>query len=558
MQSYDDFLVAPVDGALLVLDSASIEVRLASTGQLATLWKDDGITSLSNPFTGGTGQALEPGRIRFYARDGKYIMTASHASLVAAISKTVVLDDPAPKKRVIASRGMINTGTSTTNKQVFGRSKHVALDDIDALALVYTAWYGPSGGQEIALGGDTTYKASIEFNGVLTQITFGGASVGTCLNGSRIESDMVQLPTTIKKGQSFYVRSFQSSAFGIVYQNTGGYCGVTQGASHESGEFETHGVTTTDRTGDLTTTTNQSNAVSFRPVAIIGYSSGVSMGLLCDSKGGTVDSNAPKMCDGFGLKGELEPIIGRLFATLNCGISGDTLTSIAGQANIARRLALLQSYCDVIVTQVGINDATINNRTSAQMITDLYTVAGLFAPLPFYACTITPRSTSTDGWGTATNQTTDAKNSERIAYNLSLRQGLKPPVTGMIELADLVESRRDSGKWKDAEKTSATFSITTGTAVLTDSASGFVPSDVGKYVSVVGAGAAGAVLTTYIIAYTNAGSVTLAANAGTTVGPTATGFVGLYTTDGIHPTPTAWEKIGQSAAGLGVGIMLQK
>lgn len=59
--------------------------------------------------------------------------------------------------------------------------------------------------------------------------------------------------------------------------------------------------------------------------------------------------------------------------------------------------------------------------------------------------------------------------------------------------------------------------ITSGLAVLTSVAAPFTAADVGSRIIVRGAGAAGVDLVTTIAAYTNAGSVTLAANAATTV-----------------------------------------
>lgn len=59
--------------------------------------------------------------------------------------------------------------------------------------------------------------------------------------------------------------------------------------------------------------------------------------------------------------------------------------------------------------------------------------------------------------------------------------------------------------------------ITSGAAVLTSASNPFVSTDVGSDVIVRGAGASGADLITTISAFTNSGSVTLAANAGTTV-----------------------------------------
>lgn len=59
--------------------------------------------------------------------------------------------------------------------------------------------------------------------------------------------------------------------------------------------------------------------------------------------------------------------------------------------------------------------------------------------------------------------------------------------------------------------------ITSGLAVLTSASTPFAAGDVGRPIIVRGAGAAGADLVTTILSFTNSGSVTLNANAGTTV-----------------------------------------
>jgi hypothetical protein len=59
--------------------------------------------------------------------------------------------------------------------------------------------------------------------------------------------------------------------------------------------------------------------------------------------------------------------------------------------------------------------------------------------------------------------------------------------------------------------------ITSGLAVLTSASNPFVAADAGRAIIVRGAGASTADLVTTILTYTNSGSVTLAANAGTTV-----------------------------------------
>lgn len=59
--------------------------------------------------------------------------------------------------------------------------------------------------------------------------------------------------------------------------------------------------------------------------------------------------------------------------------------------------------------------------------------------------------------------------------------------------------------------------ITSGAATLTSATAAFAAADVGSAITVAGAGAAGATLTTTILSVTNATTAVLSANAGTTV-----------------------------------------
>lgn len=67
-------------------------------------------------------------------------------------------------------------------------------------------------------------------------------------------------------------------------------------------------------------------------------------------------------------------------------------------------------------------------------------------------------------------------------------------------------------------------SITSGTAALTVVGAGFVSTDVGRSVTIIGGGVAGADLVTTISGYTSSTQVTLATNASTTITAVASRF----------------------------------
>lgn len=94
---------------------------------------------------------------------------------------------------------------------------------------------------------------------------------------------------------------------------------------------------------------------------------------------------------------------------------------------------------------------------------------------------------------------------------------------------ETARSPQDYGAKGDMITVTGNASITSGAAALTVVGAAFTAADVGKAITVPGAGAAGGVLVTTIIGYTSATQVTLGANAGTTLA--AVSSIVLYGTD---------------------------
>lgn len=89
---------------------------------------------------------------------------------------------------------------------------------------------------------------------------------------------------------------------------------------------------------------------------------------------------------------------------------------------------------------------------------------------------------------------------------------------------------------------SANYSITSGAAVLTSSASAFTQADVGRTIRLIGAGAAGGNLDTTVTSYTNATSITLSANASTTLTASANAYK-YRVIDDAHLEPDSLIKV---------------
>jgi hypothetical protein len=148
----------------------------------------------------------------------------------------------------------------------------------------------------------------------------------------------------------------------------------------------------------------------------------------------------------FGSVGEVARSISKRYAFINASDPGESFTAIS--VGFTKRQHLVNWTSHVIVS-LGINDFTAG-KTSANCLAYLVTIcSGLLAGKSVYTCTVAPKSASTDSWATTVNQTADAtSNAARISYNTTMRTSPPPYISGVFEVADQIESSRDSGLWK--------------------------------------------------------------------------------------------------------------
>jgi hypothetical protein len=310
---------------------------------------------------------------------------------------------------------------------------HTASTDISLIQLRYPNWYG----FEQAPGGAATITSSVHYPvGTKTQITFNGTASGTIPDGGDIVSDRV--PVAIPKGAAFMVRTYYQNAAGILFKSK---TNQTSNALGEGFNYGTSGIP------DQTMTDNFSYVFwgnVYGPSAIIGLTSKPSVLVLGDSRGaGSGDTTAPVA--GTTEYGMISPSLFPGVAFINASMSGERASTFITTHS---RRAALGVYCSHIINELGINDLTVP-RTAAQLLADHQTIAGYFPGKRYYMTTLPPKSTSTDSWATVVNQTPDAtSNAQRISFNNTLRSSLPSWAKGYLELADVMESSRDSGVWK--------------------------------------------------------------------------------------------------------------
>lgn len=137
--------------------------------------------------------------------------------------------------------------------------------------------------------------------------------------------------------------------------------------------------------------------------------------------------------------------------SLFCAKSGESAQQFAADTNGQQRRRLLDTG-DWLLYAYGTNDI-YGGRTLAQTQADTLTILGWARQrgVKIALCTITPRTTSTDGFVTVANQTEQNAGTAglvRKAFNAWVRSGAGGFADLVVDVANQVETAQDSGLWK--------------------------------------------------------------------------------------------------------------
>lgn len=309
--------------------------------------------------------------------------------------------------------------------QSMNRTRHIARDAITSVQLMFANWYQ----RELAVGNTATITASVEYPaGTFTQVLFSGIAAGSIANGGQILSDAASV--SIPDGATFFVRSHFTCASGFPYNLN---------SDPANGDVIAYAVSgLADKTMSNPMPAN-AGTLGYAPMAIIGMTSKASVLLIGDSR-----------CAGFsdvatgtsGDSGEIARSVGPARAYINSGCFTETP---AQYITTHTQRAALWPYCSHVVSNYAIN-SLVGSVTAADIYAGLASIRGYFAGKPFYQTTIPPGTTSSDGWATTVNQTVTAYNAARITLNALIRANSNG-FDGWFEVADVVETARDSGIW---------------------------------------------------------------------------------------------------------------
>ena len=280
-----------------------------------------------------------------------------------------------------------------------------------------------------------TVKAAIEINSVIYPLFIRGARTATLAAGGVVYTD--PFPWQFAAGDIVFLRINVSVSSGDKWPRWAFF-------SNSVDTFET-GADRTD-SGAFSGT----NGYSYRASGLFGKPTTVNQGsVLIVGDSIAAGSGGSTWMNGF-IQRSFGGDYGKEVPHVFIGASGETANNFTDQAKTIYRLGLARN-CTAALVQLGTHDI-FSGRTAAQVQANLQTIYARLRTLGInriYQTTITPRTTSTDSWTTVNNQTTTnvTHEAERVTLNAWIRANTAG-ISGFFEVADVVESARDSGRWK--------------------------------------------------------------------------------------------------------------
>jgi len=368
--------------------------------------------------------------------------------------------------RNIATRCRHNYQTANTQQAIKTRSLHINMGDSvaasDGVQIVIGNWIANNTG-EAAGPATSTEMVSLEYPlGFYTLATFGGAQSATCAAGSNLTTDPIKV--AIPKGATFAVHRWESFPSAVNIPVGANAATVTGEAATTYTAAQLAALTVDPKTFLTGTTASGGTAGgswTMYPLAVLGMSSVPSVIGYGDSRmSGRSDATStvstPADFGFFGM-GEIFRVIGHSLPYANIGCESDTVQQFNATHTFRANLAQYHTH---VHFQYGINDLTAG-RNAATVLAALQSAWALFPTKKVSHSTIPPVTTSTDSWATVANQTVVASNADRVSLNNSIR-ATPAPLWAYFEIADQVESARDSGKWKGTDSVPSTLAAITG------------------------------------------------------------------------------------------------
>lgn len=407
-------------------------------------------------------------------------------------------------------------------------------------------------------------RATLEINGSLYPMTVNGQVVFNIGAGGIVQSDPI--PVEVLAGSIVYVRTFMPSGMMWYYNRfTSAYSSGSGGFTATTDLTPKGSVTIPDSSNKLLWTAHSITGThlnSRRPVALlIGDSIANGAGdayVPSASYVGVNVANPAAIGGGYVVRACRSAGI----PVANAGISGDAFSAFVIPINRWFRTSVAPDVSNVIC-EYGRNDISVGG-TLATIQAGAITAWLLFSRrgIKVFQPTITPLTGSPDGWTTTIHQVPNNTEPVRVLFNNWLRDGAPldgatfapvttgtspagtiragsagHPLSASFEVADVVETARDSGIWvaptnlrtvSGASTTAAGFTVTSVTAQ-------FSAADVGRKFVITGAGPGGNPYVGLAQSFNSTTSMTMSTAITNTVSATSISVCDNNTADGTHP-----------------------
>jgi len=321
------------------------------------------------------------------------------------------------------------TNQSTGITSMTSRRRVVATVSAKNLKLVFQNSYAETNGNS-----NITVKASIEDDlGTIYPVYFSGSRTATVLStGELLTSDAIENLIT-GKGRTYFLRVNSSWASGNVYLN-----GVVDNGT-QTGEGRSDSVDYTD-SGAISTFVGYAytaNMVIGTPLAHNPHETIIFLG---DSNMDMVTAQGGYLTyeDNWTVS-SLGRDAGRNFSYVRLSASGSKVSTILDAASTRRRRFF--PYGSIFIVLLGTNDARAHNVTPTTANAIMANLVTLYKELlaggakEVWACTLPPDTSLTKQDGI------------RVALN-NLIRAEPNPLTGVLDLADQLETARDNNTWK--------------------------------------------------------------------------------------------------------------
>ena len=349
----------------------------------------------------------------------------------------------APYEGLVASRARAADTVDTTNKQVMGRYGLISTEALTSVRLALGNWSQSASVTDTCAGSTSTETASIEYPaGTFTQIKLLGSTSFTIPDGNLVFTDYATV--SIPANTTFWVRRFIQSANGVCY------------FSHQNSFFNEATNAAPSGLSDQTMggTITNSLAVGVPPLAVLAMTIHPSAIIEGDSIGIGVNDPEDNSSTITGWNGKTGFITRSIGSVPFLNLSWPSKIAEFYTARAPARQQLLTKGSELI-TQLGVNDLDVNNRTPAQVIGDLQTIwAFTHTGEKVFQTTITPHSSSTDSWVTSINQTA-INPSTHATLNSDFRTGVAG-LTGFYDVASVYETSQGSDIWVSVCSTACT------------------------------------------------------------------------------------------------------